>query len=52
MRRCREEQREQARQEAAAEVERKAKEFAESPEGKMKADEDALKSVEDALFGR
>ncbi|MEM1053916.1 MAG: AP2 domain-containing protein [Bacteroidota bacterium] len=48
----REEQREQARQEAAAEAERKAMEFAASPEGRMKAEEDALKSVENALFGR
>ena len=48
----REEQREQARQEAAEEAERKAREFAASPEGRMKADEDALKSVENALFGR
>jgi hypothetical protein len=48
----REEQREEARKEAAAEAERKAKEYAESPEGRMEAEAKALKSVEDALFGR
>lgn len=46
------EQREEARKEAAAEAERKAMEYAASPEGQMEADEKKLKSVEDALFGR
>ncbi|MEL6615666.1 MAG: hypothetical protein AAFQ43_08010, partial [Bacteroidota bacterium] len=46
------EQREEARKEAAAEAERKAMEYAASPEGQMEADEKRLKSVEDALFGR
>lgn len=48
----REEQREQARQEAAEEAERKAREYAESPQGQMEAEEKALKSVEQALFGQ
>lgn len=48
----REEQREEARKEAAAEAERKAMEYAASPQGQMEAEEKALKSVEDALFGR
>ena len=45
------EQREEARKEAAAEAERKAAEYAASPEGQMEAEEKALKSIEDALFG-
>ena len=46
------EQREEARKEAAAEAERKAMEYAASPQGKMEAEEKALRSVESALFGR